>query len=156
MVRDCSDCVSKRAVHGGKPPLPLYPWLRFIAGRLIFRKVSDTSDVTFQNVTGTGSRQWLSFHYRVNNPEGMLRTFAWGLVGSLVGSKLTIVLAGEAHIFVNDEPAINISSLNSRAGYHTSTPIQLTLKRGDANTISFGATGSDGRFTHSLKYVYIC
>ncbi|KAI2605071.1 carbohydrate-binding module family 35 protein [Hypoxylon fragiforme] len=99
VVRDCSDCVSKRAVHG----------------------VSDTSDVTFQNVTGTGSRQWLSFHYRVNNPE-----------------------AGEAHIFVNDEPAINISSLNSRAGYHTSTPIQLTLKRGDANTISFGATGSDG------------
>ncbi|OTA54688.1 carbohydrate-binding module family 35 protein [Hypoxylon sp. EC38] len=99
VVKDCSDCVSKRSVHG----------------------VGSESEVTFHNVTGTGDRQWLSFHYRVNNPE-----------------------AGEAHIFVNDEPAVNISSLNSRAGYHTSTPVQLTLKRGDVNTITFGATGSDG------------
>ncbi|KAI1473830.1 carbohydrate-binding module family 35 protein [Daldinia eschscholtzii] len=99
VVKDCSECLSKRSVHG----------------------VGDSSEVTFHNVTGTGSRQWLSFHYRVTNPE-----------------------AGEAHIFVNDEPPVNISSLNSRAGYHTSTPVQLTLKPGDVNTITFGATGSDG------------
>ncbi|KAI1379705.1 carbohydrate-binding module family 35 protein [Hypoxylon crocopeplum] len=99
VVKDCSDCVSKRSVHG----------------------VSDAGEVAFHNVTGTGSRQWLSFHYKVNNPE-----------------------AGEAHIYVNDEPAVNISSLNSRAGYHASTPIQLTLKRGDVNTITFGATGGEG------------
>ncbi|KAI5867826.1 carbohydrate-binding module family 35 protein [Durotheca rogersii] len=98
VVRDCNTCASKRSVHG----------------------VGDASEVTFRNVTGTGSRQWLSFHYRVNNPE-----------------------AGEAHIFVNDGPAINISSLNSRAGYHASTPLQLTLKAGDVNTITFGATGSE-------------
>ncbi|KAI2617116.1 carbohydrate-binding module family 35 protein [Hypoxylon sp. NC1633] len=99
VVRDCSDCVSKRAVHG----------------------VSDASEVTFHNITGTGSRQWLSFHYSVGSPE-----------------------AGEAYILVNDEPAVNISSLNSRAGYHASTPVQLNLKRGDVNTITFGAIGSDG------------
>ncbi|KAI0838275.1 carbohydrate-binding module family 35 protein [Hypoxylon sp. FL0890] len=99
VVKNCNDCVSKRSVHG----------------------VHSESEVTFHNVTGTGERQWLSFHYRVNNPE-----------------------AGEAHIFVNDEPAVNISSLNSRAGYHTSTSVQLTLKRGDVNTITFGAIGSDG------------
>ncbi|OTB03937.1 carbohydrate-binding module family 35 protein [Hypoxylon sp. CI-4A] len=100
VVRDCDSCISKRAVHG-------------VSER-------DASEVTFRNVTGTGDRQWLSFHYRVNNPE-----------------------AGEAHIFVNDEPAVNISSLNSRAGYHTSTPVRLTLKRGDVNTITFGATGGE-------------
>ncbi|XDG07677.1 hypothetical protein ABKA04_007292 [Annulohypoxylon sp. FPYF3050] len=98
VVRDCNECLTKRAVHG----------------------IGDSSEVTFRNVTGTGARQWLSFHYRVNNPE-----------------------AGEAHIYVNDEPAVNVSSLNSRAGYHSSTPVELLLKRGDVNTITFGATGSD-------------
>ncbi|XXH05913.1 hypothetical protein Hte_012355 [Hypoxylon texense] len=85
------------------------------------RTVRDASEVTFHNVTGTGALQWLSFHYKVSNPE-----------------------AGEAHIYVNDEPAVNISSLNSRAGYHTSTPVQLNLRAGDVNTITFGATGGEG------------
>ncbi|KAI4864827.1 carbohydrate-binding module family 35 protein [Hypoxylon rubiginosum] len=99
VVKDCSNCLTKRSVHG----------------------VRDASEVTFHNVTGTGSRQWLSFHYKVNSPE-----------------------AGEAHIYVNDEPAVNISSLNSLAGYHTSTPVQLNLRAGDVNTITFGATGGEG------------
>ncbi|KAI1484468.1 Arabinanase/levansucrase/invertase [Biscogniauxia mediterranea] len=99
VVRDCSECLSKRSVH----------------------QVTDTSELTFHNVTGTGSLQWLSFHYKVNNPE-----------------------AGEAYIIVNDGPAINISSLNSRAGYHKSVPVQLTMNAGDSNTITFGSVGSDG------------
>ncbi|ORY72065.1 Arabinanase/levansucrase/invertase [Pseudomassariella vexata] len=97
VVKGCDHCLSKRSVHQGY-----------------------SSEVTFRNVTGTGSKQWLSFHYRVSNPE-----------------------AGEAHILVNDEPAINISSLNSRAGYHNSIPVQLTLKPGDVNTITFGSTGKE-------------
>ncbi|KAI1080179.1 carbohydrate-binding module family 35 protein [Whalleya microplaca] len=98
VVKECSDCLSRRSVHGA----------------------NGDSEVTFRNVTGTGSLQWLSFHYKANNPQ-----------------------AGEAHIFVNDEPPVNISSLNSRAGYHTSTPVQLRLEAGDVNTIKFGSTGSD-------------
>lgn len=54
-------------------------------------------------------------------------------------------LAGEAYVIVNDEPAVNISSLNSRAGYHDSTPVQLKLRNGDVNTITFGFSGEDGK-----------
>jgi hypothetical protein len=56
------------------------------------------------------------------------------------------LLAGDAHIYVNDEPApLKISELNSRAGYHQTVPVQLTLKPGDANTIRFAAIGTSGR-----------
>lgn len=52
---------------------------------------------------------------------------------------------GEAHIFVNDEPrSTNISLFNSRAGYHKVVPMELTLRPGDVNTITFGAMGSEG------------
>ncbi|KAI1496348.1 Arabinanase/levansucrase/invertase [Biscogniauxia marginata] len=98
-VRDCSECLSRRSVD----------------------KVTDASELTFHNVTGNGSLQWLSFHYTVNNPK-----------------------AGEAYIIVNDGPTVNISSLNSRAGYHSSVPVQLTLNAGDVNTITFGSTSSHG------------
>jgi hypothetical protein len=50
--------------------------------------------------------------------------------------------AGEACLFVNDEPPVNLSSLNSRAGYHDIIPVQVTLKPGDVNTIKFGTRGS--------------
>ncbi|RYC62230.1 hypothetical protein CHU98_g3977 [Xylaria longipes] len=84
------------------------------------RSIISGRNVTFHNVTGTGSLQWLAFHYQINNPE-----------------------AGEAYVIANDEPAVNISSLNSRAGYHDLTPIQLKLRSGDANTITFGFIGED-------------
>ncbi|KAI8951468.1 carbohydrate-binding module family 35 protein [Xylaria longipes] len=96
---------------------------RYEANRSIIsgRNVADEpNEVTFHNVTGTGSLQWLAFHYQINNPE-----------------------AGEAYVIANDEPAVNISSLNSRAGYHDLTPIQLKLRSGDANTITFGFIGED-------------
>jgi hypothetical protein len=51
--------------------------------------------------------------------------------------------AGEAHIFVNDEPAVNISSLNHRAGYHHVVPVELNLDEGAVNTITFGMSGKD-------------
>ncbi|KAF8862120.1 hypothetical protein BDZ45DRAFT_703171 [Acephala macrosclerotiorum] len=83
--------------------------------------VDSGSQVTFQNVTGTGYPQWISIHYIANNPE-----------------------AGEAHVFINDESQpTNISLLNSREGYHKVIPVKLTLKLGDVNTITFGAMGSD-------------
>lgn len=50
--------------------------------------------------------------------------------------------AGEAHVFVNDEPAVNISSLNHRAGYHDIVPIELNLREGAVNKITFGTSGS--------------
>lgn len=54
-------------------------------------------------------------------------------------------LAGQAHIFVNDvvQP-LNISDLNSRAGYHGVVPVRLVLSPGNANTVRFGASGSSG------------
>ncbi|KAF2187497.1 carbohydrate-binding module family 35 protein [Zopfia rhizophila CBS 207.26] len=83
-------------------------------------KIASDSEITFRNVTGLGGRQWVQFYYRVDNRE-----------------------AGEAHVFVNDEPALNISSLNHRAGYHDIVPIELDLREGAVNTITFGTSGSE-------------
>lgn len=84
------------------------------------QKIRTGEEIAFHNVTGTGARQWLSLHYTVNNPE-----------------------AGEAHIFVNDElQPVNISDLNSRAGYHGVVPVQLVLKAGDVNILRFGVSGA--------------
>lgn len=69
-MRDCNECLTKRAVHGGKLLYSVFQ-VKPIEVRLIRLIVGDSSEVTFRNVTGTGARQWLSFHYRVNNPEGM-------------------------------------------------------------------------------------
>jgi hypothetical protein len=98
-VTDCDHCISKRAVHN----------------------IRSGSEVTFDNVSGRGSSEWVSFHYTVSNPT-----------------------AGEAYIIVNDalEP-VNLSDLNSRAGYHHNIPVKLSLRRGDANTITFGVRGAE-------------
>lgn len=54
---------------------------------------------------------------------------------------------GEAYILVNEDTVpTNISDLNSRAGYHEVVPVELTLKPGDVNTITFGAMGSSGTY----------
>ena len=58
--------------------------------------------------------------------------------------------AGEAHVIVNDGPAVNISSLNHRAGHHDVVPVELELREGAVNTITVGATGNDGK---SLGYI---
>ncbi|KAI0902978.1 glycosyl hydrolase [Ustulina deusta] len=84
------------------------------------RTAGGLSEITFRNVTGTGSMQWLAFDYTVNNRN-----------------------AGEAYIMINNEPPVNISSLNSRAGYHHLVPVQLRLEAGDDNTIVFGSMGQD-------------
>ncbi|KAF2801019.1 carbohydrate-binding module family 35 protein [Melanomma pulvis-pyrius CBS 109.77] len=83
-------------------------------------QITSDSAITFRNVTGLGGRQWVQFHYQVANRA-----------------------AGEAHVFVNDEPAVNISALNHRAGYHGVVPIELELREGDVNTITFGMSGRD-------------
>lgn len=44
---------------------PAYPSLSGRAPRA-------ASDVTFRNVEGTGSLQWLKLNYRVNNPAGKI------------------------------------------------------------------------------------
>ncbi|KAK4109842.1 carbohydrate-binding module family 35 protein [Canariomyces notabilis] len=84
------------------------------------QKVSSDLEAVFYNVTGTGAPQWFSIQYTVNDPE-----------------------AGEAHIFVNNDPTpTNISAMNCRAGYAEHVPVRLLLKPGDVNTIRVGATGS--------------
>ncbi|KFY31968.1 hypothetical protein V493_00636 [Pseudogymnoascus sp. VKM F-4281 (FW-2241)] len=45
-VTDCSDCISKRAVHN----------------------IRSGSEVTFHNVTGSGLREWVSSNYTMNDP----------------------------------------------------------------------------------------
>lgn len=32
--------------------------------------VDHESEVVFENVTGTGAPEWVSFHYTVNDPKG--------------------------------------------------------------------------------------
>ena len=82
-------------------------------------KIDDDSPVVFRNVTGAGGKQWVQFHYTVSDPK-----------------------AGEAHVLVNDgDVPMNISSMNSRAGYHKTVPVELDLKEGSVNTITFGAVG---------------
>lgn len=76
--------------------------------------------VIFHNVTGLGGPQWVQFHYRVANRA-----------------------AGEAFVLVNDEAARTISSLNNRAGHHDVVPVELDLRRGALNRISFGIHGGD-------------
>ncbi|KAI0517013.1 glycosyl hydrolase [Xylaria bambusicola] len=84
------------------------------------RTAGGLNEITFRNVTGTGAMQWLAFDYTVNKRN-----------------------TGEAYIIVNNEPPVNISSLNSRAGYHHLVPVQLKLEAGDDNTIVFGSMGQD-------------
>ncbi|KAK2761271.1 hypothetical protein FQN54_001793 [Arachnomyces sp. PD_36] len=96
-ITECSHCISKRAVHD----------------------IRSGSEVTFDNVSGSGSSEWVSFHYTVNDPT-----------------------AGEAYVIVNDEP-INLSALNSRAGHHPTVPVKLSLLPGDVNSVTFGAVGTD-------------
>lgn len=85
--------------------------------------VSRGSEITFRNVSGTGSLEWYSFKYHASDPE-----------------------AGQAQIRVNDEVyPTNLSDFNSRAGRHHTVPVQLRLEPGDVNTIRFGTIGSEGR-----------
>lgn len=87
--------------------------------------VSPGSEVVFNNVTGTGSLEWYTFHYDVSDPA-----------------------AGEAQIIVNDDTQpTNLSDLNSRAGKHGAVPVQLRLREGDTNTIRFGAHGDEGKLS---------
>lgn len=99
-VRDCKDCMSKRHVHG----------------------IDSESQVVFHNVSGTGEKEWATFHYTIGNEH-----------------------AGEAYILVNDQAVpTNLSSMNSRAGHCKAVPVQLILEPGDTNTIVFGIIGLDG------------
>lgn len=55
------------------------------------------------------------------------------------------MIAGEAHIYINDaKTPTNISELNSHAGYQTTVPINLTLKAGAVNNIKIGCSGTEG------------
>ncbi|KAJ8125061.1 hypothetical protein O1611_g8579 [Lasiodiplodia mahajangana] len=95
------------------------------------QKINPNREAVFYNVTGTGAPQWLSFHYTVNDPQ-----------------------AGEAHIFVNNEPIpTNISAMNSRAGFAEHIPVQLLLEPGDVNTIRIGANGSPSEFASSSPLI---
>lgn len=64
----------------------------------------------------------MQLHYRVRNGEG--------------GEQ-----AAQAHVSVNEGPVVNVSSLNHRAGWQDVVPIQLELREGSGNTITFGVSG---------------
>ncbi|KAF2839214.1 carbohydrate-binding module family 35 protein [Patellaria atrata CBS 101060] len=108
----CEGCISKRSVH----------------------KIDSSSQITFRNVTAAGGRQWVQFHYNVNDRN-----------------------RGDAHVYVNDDPLpLNISNLNHRAGYHHVVPVELDLKEGSENTITFGGVGSSDFEMHleSIEVVW--
>ena len=71
-------------------------------------------------MTGLGGPQWVQLHYRVANPA-----------------------ADEAYVSVNDELAYDISSLNDRAGYHDIVPVELNLREGAVNKITFGVLAGE-------------
>lgn len=95
--------------------------------------VSSGSEVVFNNVTGTGSLEWYTFHYDVSDPA-----------------------AGEAQIIINDDTQpMNLSDLNSRAGRHGAVPVQLSLREGDTNTIRFGAHGDKGKLSTADSHFHL-
>ncbi|KAJ3792882.1 Arabinanase/levansucrase/invertase [Lentinula aff. detonsa] len=85
--------------------------------------IDPLSNVTIHNIEGTGEPQWVSIHYTVNDPN-----------------------AGDAYVWLNGEK-IRIADKNSRAGKFATVPINLTLKKGNGNVLTFGchahAEGSD-------------
>ncbi|EIM81457.1 Arabinanase/levansucrase/invertase [Stereum hirsutum FP-91666 SS1] len=76
--------------------------------------IDHESNVTFTGIEGTGEPQWVSIHYTVNNAT-----------------------AGEAHVHVNGEK-IKISDKNSRAGKFATVPVNLKLRKGADNVLTFG------------------
>lgn len=86
--------------------------------------------VKFENVTALGGLQWVQFHYHV-----------------LPSSN------AEAWVSVNDGPAVNISALNHRAGFHDVVPIQLDLNEGSGNTVTFGTSGGEGVVLDGIELV---
>ncbi|PQE05727.1 glycosyl hydrolase family 43 protein [Rutstroemia sp. NJR-2017a BVV2] len=119
---DCEHCVSKRAVYGN------CNWL-----------VSRHSTVTFHNVTGTGSPQWMSFQYTVSNPKVANLDYTTQSTNTLPPPHP----AGETYISINNHSVLKLSSLNSRAGYAKIVPVEVTLNRGDGNVVEFGAVGDE-------------
>ena len=83
--------------------------------------------MTFHNITGSGSMQWLAFDYTVNERDG------------------------EAYIIVNEDRPGTISTLTSRPGYNHWCPVQLKLRAGDDNTIVFGSMGDDSMYLRCLS-----
>ena len=124
--------------------------------RLTKSSVDSQSQVVFSNVTGTGASQWVSFHYTVNNPDGMSfpnSHLFWPCNYANLANE-TPPLAGQAHISVNDHlVSVNISNFNSRAGYSKTVPVELSLREGDVNTIAIGAVGSQGNYT-IISYIF--
>ncbi|RHZ66397.1 hypothetical protein CDV55_102076 [Aspergillus turcosus] len=98
-------------------PSSNYLWLPMSVDKLVYKNDHE-SDVVFENVTGTGEPEWVSFYYTVNDVTG---------TSSSSISKCVDMMTHK---------------LNSRAGYHQTVPIQLTLKPGDTNTIRFAAMGT--------------
>ncbi|KAF9741672.1 hypothetical protein PMIN06_001416 [Paraphaeosphaeria minitans] len=86
--------------------------------------------VRFKNVTGLGGLQWVQFHYHVLPPSN-----------------------AEAWVSVNDGPAVNISALNHRAGFHDVVPIQLDLEEGSGNTVTFGTSGGEDVVLDGIEVV---
>jgi hypothetical protein len=94
------------------------------------RQLDGDGVVTFGNVTGLGGLQWVQFHYRVPPSSN-----------------------AEAWVSVNSGPAVNVSALNHRAGYHDVVPIQLGLHEGSENTITFGTSGGEGVVLEGIEVV---
>ncbi|GAW04191.1 Arabinanase levansucrase invertase [Lentinula edodes] len=76
--------------------------------------IDSQSNVTIHNIEGTGEPQWVSIHYTVSDPT-----------------------AGDAYVWLNGEK-IKIADKNSRAGKFATVPINLTLKKGNNNVLTFG------------------
>ncbi|KAI1322362.1 glycosyl hydrolase [Xylariaceae sp. FL0255] len=101
---------------------------RYNSSEMISRGTDlDSDQMVLRNISGTGEKEWVVFDSTVNKPDG-----------------------GDAYIIVNKQPAVNLSSLNSRAGCHHLVPVQLKLRRGEDDTIIFGSVRIEENFEITL------
>jgi hypothetical protein len=63
-------------------------------------------------------------------------------------SRMTNREVSGAYVFVNNGPAVNISSLNHSSNYHDVVPLELGFSKGAVNDIPSGVTGNDTRVCH--------
>lgn len=95
---------------------------------------SNTSTVTFTNITGTGKPQWVSFWYQNTDDMG----FGDQPGGSPDRIKGTWVLRRISGVVVNgkEEEIVELRQRDTHKGILLSTPLQLVLNEGNGNTIT--------------------
>ncbi|KAH6676856.1 Arabinanase/levansucrase/invertase [Plectosphaerella plurivora] len=93
---------------------------RYESEHATLSKASGVAEVTFSEIEGTGSRQWIRLLYSTADPQ-----------------------TAKVYVKLNNGSNIDTLTLNTRAGLGISTPVQLVLQPGSENTVTLGVFGQD-------------